>query len=718
MLLCIFAHILWYTSFKKIVRGIVMVKYIEKDGMFNIETKNTSYVFCLDKLLQNVYWGDKLHGEDCDVLFFNNDYTWFSKDICLDREEATFWDGTSFLEPCVKVNFKDKRVVKMGYINHTVEKIDDIERICITFKNSFSDLYIDLYYDIYTDYDIISRYIEVRNEGEEAQIEILKSAALTIPQLNDYRVTYMTGRWSGEGNLKEQNLQIGEFKIQGKRGMTGFQFNPSFALDDGTASEKDGDVWFGMLGYSGNWSITFEKTVLGDVYITGGLNDFDFSKVLMKGESIRTPEFMIGFSAEGFGGMSRKLHAFQYDNILPNKRKSGRILYNGWEASGFDVSANTQKNLANIAAEMGVELFVIDDGWFGTRNSEDGGMGDWSVSKDKFPNGLSELIDHVKGLGMDFGIWVEPEAVSPNTDLYKEHPDWIYRFDGIEPTKGRNQYLLNISKPEVKEFILDFMTDLLSNHDISYIKWDRNREMTDVSMTGDLNKDKELWHNHIEALYDIWRILRERFPNVEFEVCAGGGGRIDLGIFKYADQSWPSDNTFPRDRLFIQEGYSYFYNIRSMTSWVTNKGNMNGGMPLNYRFHVSMMGGLAIGSKINLLSEEERAEYKKYIAQYKEIRETIQFGKQYRLSSPRKSDVIAVEYVSNDDKEVVLFVFSQDQKFWDFIPRIKLQGLEKDAKYVVEGFDGEIYGDSLMKAGIPVDLKGYFNSTMIKIRRV
>jgi alpha-galactosidase len=395
------------------------------------------------------------------------------------------------------------------------------------------------------------------------------------------------------------------------------------------------------------------------------------------------------------------------------------VLYNSWEATYFDVRVESQKELAKRAAGMGVELFVIDDGWFGERHNDKAGLGDWYVNKEKFPNGLSEFIDYVKTLGMDFGIWVEPEAVNPDSDLYRAHPDWIYRFKGQEPLQARNQYTLNISIKEVKEFIIDFMSKLLSeNKDITFIKWDMNKVLTDVSQ-GNTSEDKELWFKHAQSLYEIWGELRVRFPHVEFEVCSGGGARIDLGILQYADQSWPSDNTDAYERLFIQEGFSYFYAPRIMTAWVTDASSDNAKKfrrPYSYRFHSSMMGVLGIGANITKFSDEDLKEFGKYIARYKEIRETVQYGKQYRLASVRESNLHAVEYLSQDGKEIVVFAFRQGYQFGGVMPNLKLCGLDPKAVYQIDGMEQTIHGSTLMKVGVETHLWGDFDSQFIKIR--
>lgn len=696
-----------------------MITY--NNNLFNIETKNSSYVFTNPNCLQNIYWGDKIHGEDLTYLVKERQYSSVDQNVNLEREEYSFWTGFSFLESCLKINYSDTRKLDMKFIDYDIKSINkDLERLTFQYKNSYSELYVTLVYDVYAEYDIISRYAEVYNNGEAVNLENLKSASISVPKLEKYRVKYLTGKWAAESQISDQYLTTGAFAIQSRSGNTGPSFNPSFALDDGTATEKCGNVWFGLLGYSSNWQITFEKTISNNVKITGGISNFDFSYTLGKGETIKTPAMTIGFSSEGFGEMSRKLHAFENNFIFP-KREYGRVLYNSWEATYFDVRVDSQKELAKRAASIGVELFVIDDGWFGERNHDKAGLGDWYVNKDKFPNGISELIDYVKSLGMDFGIWVEPEAVNPDSDLYREHPDWIYRFKDQEPLQARNQYTLNISKKVVKEFIIDFMSKLLSeNKDITFIKWDMNKTLNDVS-EGNTVSDKELWFKHSRALYEIWSILREKFPHVEFEVCSGGGSRVDLGILQYADQCWPSDNTDAYERLFIQEGFSYFYAPRIMTAWVTDASSHDAKKyvrPYSYRFHSSMMGVLGIGANISEFSEEVLEEFRQYIALYKEIRDTVQNGLQYRLASVRESSLHAVQYVSRDKKEIVVFAFRQGYQFGKVMPNLCLCGLDPDALYHVEGMEKRIHGSTLMKVGIETNLSGDFDSQLIRITRI
>ncbi len=695
-----------------------MITY--QNNLFVIEMQNSSYVFTDGDVPANVYWGEKLYGEELGYLVKRRGHSSFDQNLDRNREEYGFWDSYSVLESCLKVNYPETRKLNMHFQDYSIQTEGEKETLILRFQNEDSPLTAEIIYEIFPEFDMIGRSMRLKNNGEEVVIENLKSGSVSIPPQKKYRVRYLSGKWAGESHCNDQYLENGAFTIQSRTGNTGPHFNPSFALDNGTADEQSGNVWFGLLGYSGNWQITFEKTTFEDVKITAGISNFDFSYTLKNGEEIQTPIMYVGFTVGGYGKMSRTLHSFENRHILP-RRQTGRVLYNSWEATCFDVRVDSQKELAERAAKIGVELFVIDDGWFGQRHSDKAGLGDWYVNKEKFPNGLNELILHVKKLGMDFGIWVEPESVNPDSDLYREHPDWVYHFKDQEPMQARNQYTLNIGKPEVKQFILDFMGKLLGeNPDISFVKWDMNKTLMDVS-AGNTATDKELWYRHVVALYEIWEELRKRFPNVEFETCSGGGSRIDLGILRFADQCWPSDNTDAYSRLSIQEGFSYFYAPRIMTAWVTDASTGDSRKyerPYSYRFHSAMMGMLGIGANISRFSEETLEEFAKYIAQYKEIRETVQYGMQYRLSSLRESPLHAVEYISENGEDIVIFAFHQGFHYDAAEPKVYPQGLCPEAVYQVEGMEETLHGSTLMNAGLETSLYGDFDSKFIHIKRV
>lgn len=698
------------------------IQYNEQHQIFAIQTKQTSYIFGLNGKgsLQHLYWGASLEIEDCAPLLRTWSHSSFDMEVERVLEEYSFWGDLVYTEPSLKVLWHDGvRDLSMKYVEHRIMEQDGQEKLVITLKDEAYPLETHLSYAVIPEFDLVVRSAKIVNTGtHDVILENTQSAAWSIPYLQDYRLTHVTGKWSGEFQLRNTVLSEGKKVLESRRGFTDSHANPWFAIDNGHATEESGNVWFGALAWSGNWKITAEKTAFNQVKVTGGINDFDSEWTLGAGDSFETPAFVGGYTAGGFGEMSRHLHHYQYDYVIPSQDPR-KVLYNSWEATYFDVNARDQMALAERAAKLGVELFVVDDGWFGERNHDRAGLGDWFVNQEKFPNGLEELINKVHDLGMEFGIWVEPESVNPDSDLYRQHPDWVYHFPTRGRTELRSQLLLNITKPEVKNYILKFMTDLLSKHNITFIKWDMNRTVTQPGMKDHpLNRQKEIWIRHTQTLYEIWAELRERFPHVAFETCAGGGSRIDLGILRYADQTWPSDNTDAFDRLSIQEGFSYVYAPKMMTCWVTEAvSGMNKRVTsLQYRFHSAMMGTLGIGSNLNEWSDELIEASAGFVQQYKEIRPLVQYGQQYRLDALKKQGVTAVQYVNKQASETVVFTFLHSQQLGESLPRLRLQGLHPDKTYAIEQLPGTWTGKALMNIGIELPLRGDLDSLMYRIK--
>jgi alpha-galactosidase len=403
------------------------------------------------------------------------------------------------------------------------------------------------------------------------------------------------------------------------------------------------------------------------------------------------------------------------------------VLYNSWEATEFNVSESRQKELADKAGKLGVELFVIDDGWFGKRNNDRAGLGDWFPNAEKFPNGLKPLIDYVNQLGMDFGLWVEPEMVNRDSNLYRAHPDWVMNFPDRPRSELRNQLVLNLARDDVTEYIFNVLDKLATQYKIRYFKWDMNRTFSEPGWPEQAPGDqRKLWVKYVLNLYNIMDRLRAKHPNLEIESCSGGGGRIDLGILKRVDEFWTSDNTEAFDRLRIQEGFSQAYAAKFMSAWVTDVPNTNGrSTPLQYRFLVAMQGALGIGANLNKWSEEDSRLAKQMIALDKRIRDTVQLGSLYRLLSPRTNDVTANEYVSSDGAQAVLFAFRHSQEYDTPPPTIQLRGLDARAVYKLESIDGklidkrpELSGAYLMESGLNLNLRGDFDSTAVMLDRI
>ena len=685
----------------------------EPQKVFLLQTKSNSYVFGIDDqgLVRHLYWGNRIDSlEDFEMPVLTEVST-NDPVFEITKEEFPVYGSLRYKEHCLKVTFADgTREVVYDYVNYAVNKQEHYDELIINLKDRHYDLVIELHYKVYESYDLMERYVVLHNRsGETMEVEKLHSGQFHIPYTG-MNFTNVHGHWGAEQQRFVQKINYGKIVIENRRGISSHNHNPYFIIDR-DATEISGDVYFGALRMSGNFSGVVEQTQYGETLVQLGLNSHDFRLDIKPGESFTSPAIICGYSANGFGQMSHNLHSFANDFIL---RKGLRpVLYNSWEATGFEVNCSEQMKLARKAKEIGAELFVVDDGWFGERHGIDNGLGDWCVNEHKFPNGLEELVSEVKSLGLMFGIWVEPEMVNPKAKLYAEHPDWIYHFDTRESDTSRGQYVLDLTKDEVKQYIYRMLDKLLSDYDIDYIKWDANRPISQTNIC------RDMWYRHIEAVYDIVKELKKKHPNVLFEACASGGGRIDYGILGIFDDFWTSDNTDAYDRLFIQDTYSYIYPIKAMRAWVTDCPNFlsNRIIPMKFRYHSAMMGTLGIGCNILKFTEEETALSKEMIEQYKEIREIVQEGDFYRLENASANDYFLYEY--KKEEEGLIFVFLPQGKIEHSGVTVRLRGLCENADYILTLEDREIKksGSFLMNHGFDICLTGDYASTIIKFKK-
>jgi alpha-galactosidase len=641
------------------------------------------------------------------------------------REEYAPWGGMRFSEPSLKVEYADgTRVIEWVFEEHGVEQSKEGQTLWLRFRDLAYPLIVTLYYRIYDGHDVIERWGQLENTGGSGPVTIRQalSADWQLPVRKRYRLTYLHGRWGKETQVAETLLGPGKIVLESRQGMTSHQFNPWVALDpDACATDENGEVWSAALAWSGTWKIVIETTSYGEVHFVGGVNDFDFRYLLGEGTRLVLPAFVGLYSKEGFGGVSRRWHAYELEHVFPEPPEAVRpVLYNSWEATAFSVNERNQMELAEKAAGLGVEVFVVDDGWFGARDNDHTGLGDWTVNPEKFPRGLNPLIARVNELGMRFGLWIEPEMVNPDSDLYRAHPDWVYHFHQRSRTEGRNQLVLNLAREDVRAWVFATLDSLLSEHNIEFIKWDLNRYFSEPGWPDETGRNPErVWLDHVRNLYQIIDELRCRHPHVAFESCAGGGGRVDLGILSRVEQVWPSDNTDALDRLRIQEGFSYAYAPRVMMCWVTDCPNLltKRTVPLRYRFHVAMAGALGIGGDLSRWTQQEMEEARGFIAIYKRARSVIQNGLLYRLLSPRTGSVAATQYVARDGSEIVLFAWGHSQQFEQTQVTLSLLGLEENARYTEAVSGTTFHGAYLAHHGLPVSLVGDFDSHMIHLVR-
>jgi len=683
-----------------------------------LETRQTAYAFGLNSvgLVTHHYWGARL--PRLDDYPIPPDPSGFASTDGFHHfvpEEYPAEAGTKYIDSCLKVRFADGvRDAVLAFVDSSVTDSSTPE-LAICLKDVYYPLQVTLHYRVHADYDLIERWVTLENLGAEPiQVEQAFSAKWTLPPGDDYFLTHMYGRHLDEFNLQREPLTPGLKTIESRRLIPSHRAVPWFAIDR-SASEDGGEVWFGTLAWSGNFCINAEVTEFASTRVSLGWNDWDFGWTLQPGQPLVTPSALAGYTKGGFGGASRQVHAYVREQVLPHGGTPHKVLYNSWEATLFDVDEASQSALAEIAAQMGVELFVMDDGWFHGRKWDNAGLGDWWPDEVKFPHGLGNLIRKVNDLGMDFGLWVEPEMVNPDSELYRAHPDWVIHFPTRARTESRNQLILNMAREDVQEYVLGVLDKLLTENNIAFIKWDMNRAASEPGWPDAPGDPRELWVRYVWGVYRVWGELRRRHPNVIWQSCASGGGRADLGILRLADQAWVSDNTEATSRLRIQEGYSQFLPAITMEAWVTDWNE--GFVPLEFRFHVSMCGSLGVGGNLLKWSDADRALAAECIRQYKEIRPIVQLGEQYRLLSPQKGPFSAVQYVSQDQAESVLFVFRVHVPEKYNLPHLYLRGLDPDALYSVEGFEEPRSGLAWMEAGLKVELKN-LQSKILKIRRL
>jgi alpha-galactosidase len=709
--------------------------------VFRLDGGNSTYAFGVNEHgeLQPLYWGGRIGAKDVippaksnpEIASFDSPYT-------TTPQEYAAWGAGLFTEPAVKITFADgNRDLVLHFVRATQSNPQSLE---ILLKDISREVYVTLRYSIDSESGILARSANIENkEKQSVVIEQAAAAQWTLPPAR-YTLSYLTGRWAGEWTLNQEPIHGGERVIESRRGTTGHQANPWFAIsrDDSqnttgpfTASEEHGEVWFGALAWSGSWRITVEQSQFDAVRVTGGFNPFDFGYKLNPGEHLETPIFYGGYSDHGLGGASRLLHRFELAHILPQapEPKPRPVIYNSWEATEFNVDEPGQVALAEKAASIGVDRVVMDDGWFGQRKNDHAGLGDWYVNPQKFPNGLKPLIDKVHVLHMDFGLWVEPEMINPDSDLYRKHPEWVLNFPGRPRSESRNQLVLNLARPDVRDYVEGFLDKLLSENDIAFLKWDYNRNWSEPGWDQvPVDEQKRVYVEFIRNLYSILADLRKKHPKVEIESCSGGGGRVDLGILRYTDEVWPSDNTDPFDRLSMQDGFSYAYPPQVMMAWVTDSPHwLNGrATTLIYRLLSSMQGSLGIGANLNHWGTEDFATAKRLIAAYHSVQRTIALGDLYRLVSPRDgSEKSATETVSRDKNQAVVFAFTQSTQEGRGFPLLQLQGLDPEAQYALTFIEGKARPDTpttatgawWMNHGVQLELRGDFQAAAFHLDR-
>jgi alpha-galactosidase len=692
------------------------IEFNEHDRSFHLRAGKTSYIFKIHPAGYpvHVYWGPALRGFDCSRMPLLAERPSFSPrpdpadgKLSLDTlpQEYPSFGTSDFRNPAIQIRFADgSTIAEPVYAGHRIlpgkpsipglpstyaEEGDEVETLELELRDSLRGLSILLHYSVFPRHDAIARSATIRDTGTES-MEILRamSASVDFPD-RDFEFLQLPGAWARERQLERSGLPAGMVSIGSRRGSSSHQHNPFFALARPGAGEDSGEVFAFSLVYSGNFSAEAEVDQFGATRATMGINPFGFSWRLSPGESFETPETVLVHSREGLGGMSRSFHRLYRERLCRGAfRDAPRpILVNNWEATYFDFDAAKLLSIADEAAKLGMDLFVLDDGWFGRRDSDTSSLGDWTVHARKLPSGLPALAEALRDRGLGFGLWFEPEMVSPDSELYRAHPDWCLHVPGYRRTEARKQLVLDFSREDVREAILAMLMKILSSTAISYVKWDMNRNMTEVRSAGLApERQGETAHRYMLGLYAVLERITSAFPRILFESCSGGGGRFDPGMLHYMPQTWTSDDSDAAERLKIQCGTSMVYPASTMAAHVSAVPNHQVGRitSLEARGFVAMAGTFGYELDLTKLGEEERRTVSWQIAFYRRYRDLVMSGDLYRLKSPFEGNESAWMYVSPDKKRALL------THVWILgvpnppLSMLRLRGLDPGLDYSVE----------------------------------
>ena len=726
------------------------IQFEEKSKSFILQTENSTYVIQLlrEKFLSHVYWGAKIKEPVVEAMIKAAGRASFNATTDGDREfsldtmpnEYPAYGNSDLRMPAYQLQLENgSRITDLVYESYKIvtgkpalkglpsvytESDKEADTLLLTLKDALTGLRVILSYTVMKGYDVIIRSAHLKNEGQQ-KLKLLRALSMSMDFDHcDYDLITLSGSWIRERHEVRRALVNGTQSIESRRGASGHSENPFMALVSKDAGEESGVAYGFSLVYSGNFLASVEVDQYKTARVAMGINPFDFTWELEAGEDFVTPEVVMVYSGKGIGEMSRTYHRLYRNRLARGRYRNAErpVIINNWEATYFDFTEEKLIELAKAAAPLGVEMLVLDDGWFGKRNSDNCSLGDWFVNEEKLPGGLNNLAKAINEEGLKFGLWFEPEMVSPDSELYREHPDWCLHVPDRYRNLGRNQLVLDFSRKDVQDAIIKMLSDILGSAAISYVKWDMNRNMSEIgSELLPANRQMETAHRYILGVYRVMEELITAFPEVLFESCSGGGGRFDPGILHYMPQNWTSDDTDPVERLKIQYGTSMVYPVSAMTAHVADSPSHQTGRvtPFEFRGNVAMAGNFGYELDATKLSDEVKEKIKIQIADYKRLRGIIQYGDFYRLLSPFKGNHTAWMFVSEDKKEAVVFFYRIMNIPNDALFRFRLAGLSEDLIYEIEGMEQEISGQQLMNYGlnIPKDFAwGDFGSRMFVLK--
>ncbi len=694
----------------------------QNKNLILIETKNSALVFIkgINAKLCQIYFGEKL----------NNNFDYF-KNESKKKDAYSAYGNDNLFTPAIRITHTDGNPsLDLRYISYYTEKIHSNTSLTkINLKDSQYPVNVVLNFKTFYNEDVIEEWTEIKqNEKDSVTIYNFASSQLNF-NASHYWLTQFHGDWAREMQMQESKLTSGIKIIDSKLGTRVDMYQtPVFFLSlNKPSDENKGDLIAGTLAWTGNFQFLFEIDPRNSLRIISGMNPFASEYKLSPGEKFITPKFIFTYSNQGKGKASRSLHSWARKYDLLDGEKPRLTLLNNWESTGFDFNETKLADLIKDAKKLGVDLFLLDDGWFANkypRNDDHAGLGDWEPNKTKLPDGISYLTKEADKNGVKFGIWLEPEMVNPKSELYEKHPDWILRFPNRDEKYFRNQLVLDLTNPKVQDFVYSILDKLLTkNTDIAFIKWDCNSMIVNPYSPYLKNNQSHLYIDYVKGLYKVLKKFREKYPHLPVMLCSGGGGRVDYEALKYFTEFWQSDNTDGYNRVFIQWGYSYFFPSIAMCAHVTSMGKQS----LKFRTDVAMMGKLGYDIPVEKMSDEDLKFSQQAVKNYKKLSDVIWFGDLYRLVSPFKENRAVLMYVNEQKNKAVLFAYNLQTQRQNF-ESVKLQGLDDNKNYKIEetnlypgvkgscAENGKIFsGEYLMKIGLNVSSNNSLTSSVIEI---
>ena len=731
--------------------GFMAAVFLEEEKIFKLDTRNTTYVIAVvddEQFLGHVYYGKKLKEVHLDGLLRIHENPFVPSRN--NRDRVSFLDSFpmeypahglgDYRESCINIRTEKGNVgLALSYVSHKITegkdgleglpasfgKAGECETLKILCEDKVTGLQVILQYGIFDEADVITRSIKVVNTGkEDLYLTKVYSACLDMDN-KDFEAISLHGSWARERQIETVPVSHGKYSVESIRGESSHQDHPFLALKTKNADQENGEVYAMHFVYSGNFKAQVQSDQFDQVRMTMGIHPEDFTWKLKEGESFQAPETVLVYSAQGLGQMTRIFHDFYRNHLIRSEYKNQKrpILINNWEATYFDFDTDKLIAIAKQASVLGIEMLVMDDGWFGNRCDDNRALGDWFVNEEKLKGGLEYLVDEVNKLGMKFGIWFEPEMISPDSDLCRAHPDYAIAIPGREPSLCRNQYVLDLTRKEVRDYAYECVAKILRSANIEYVKWDMNRQLSDIgSLELPADQMGELYHRYVLAVYEMQERMMTEFPHLLLENCSGGGARFDPGMLYYSPQIWCSDDTDAIERLKIQEGTALIYPLSTMGAHVSDCPNHTVGRvtPFETRGYVALAGTFGYELDVTKIPESDREQIPAQVAMYHKYNDLVREGDYYRIASYAENHYFDCYGVVSKDKKEALYTYVQVLNRPNYHSRrIYLKGLAAEKYYAIEGEDGTWSGEQLMNAGLLVQNPfGDFTGKLIHLTEV